>query len=496
MAGGLFSKDNRPLLMGAYFNEESIPVQQVLANAGSVVAIPFTHDWGPFKAARYVTSYQQFKALYGPTDTPGHRAVFQAFKGEGVPGRGGAGTVLCYRTGASSAAKATKVLQNTTPAAAVTLTARYEGTFGNGLRVTTQDNAANSANTDLLILDSNGNTLETYTFADTDINGTTNSLVSQINATSNWITATGTVNGVALGFVSSQAFTGGNDGSTLLAGDWTAVMAALEPERFGQLAPYDLTDSTVLTSLHTWAQGQNQNGNRFRTFVGGPSTVVGNSTDDTAATAVSRSASLNDSDWVNIGVGYVHDDTLNVDLSLAQFAPRVAGIAAQRGEVDSLSGARIADVTIKSGATEANKATCFKGGVMCLGRDSNPIAPVRLERAVTTYTTTTNGQKPYLIYRNPKFVAVLHGVEVEFTEWYQAEILGQRPVNNKTRDAVKAELLARLNRRVEAGVIQANPTVAFDQNPPPSDNDEFVAFVIGVKFGRSVEQTYTTLRVG
>ena len=491
---GTFSKDNRPLLPGVYFNEEAVVPTTVLPNAGSVVAIPFTHDWGPFKLATLVSSFAEFEAKFGKSDSPGRKAVMQAFVGEGVPGYGGAGYVLCYRTGATAAAKATKALQNTTPAAAATLSAKYEGTKGNNLTVTTQDTAGDSSKNDLIIL-LNGVEVERFTYTDNDLNTSANSLKAQIDANSDWVTITVSIDGVALGTVTNSAFTGGNDGSTLVAGDWTALMAALEIERFGILAPYDLTDSSILTSLKTWATALNAAGRRFLTVVGGAAA-------ETNAAAITRSTSLNDSDFVNLGQGSVRDvgvlgtSAVPVTLSTSQLAPRVAGILAQRGEAMSSTYAQLYGLELVGGAVESEKLAALKGGVVVLERDSDPVAPVHLGKVVTTYTTKTNAAKPYLIYRNAKFVRTIHGIETEFTEWMARNIIGKVVVDNKSRDAAKAELGSRLQRRVETRVIQPKPTVEIDQDPPPSDDDEFIALVYGVKFGRSAEQAFNILRVG
>ena len=173
MAGGVFSKASRPKRPGAYFNWLAVQPADVAPAIGSVVAVGFTHTWGPLEQAVALTSLGEFLSVYGgdPNDpSEGYKAVKQAFQGEGVGGAGGAGTVIAYRMGDNGAAKAAKTIQNTagSPANAITLTARYEGTDGNNLRVTTQNNAANSANNDLLIYD--GTTLlESYTYADTNI---------------------------------------------------------------------------------------------------------------------------------------------------------------------------------------------------------------------------------------------------------------------------------------------------------------------------------------
>jgi hypothetical protein len=102
---GVFSKSNRPRRPGAYFNFEAQVAQQVPVATGSIVAVPYTHIWGPFKQATLVTNWSEWVSIFGEGDpddpSPGVIAVKQAFKGEGVSGRGGAGAVLAYRTGTS-----------------------------------------------------------------------------------------------------------------------------------------------------------------------------------------------------------------------------------------------------------------------------------------------------------------------------------------------------------------------------------------------------------
>ena len=55
----------------------------------------------------------------------------------------------------------------------------------------------------------------------------------------------------------------------LLAGDWTAAVSALEVERFGVFAPYDMTGAPDVAALKTWAKNLNAAGKRFMTVLGG-----------------------------------------------------------------------------------------------------------------------------------------------------------------------------------------------------------------------------------
>lgn len=490
---GVFSKSSRPKRPGAYFNWEAIQPVALPPAIGSVAAVGITHSWGPLEVPTSVGSYGEFLAVFGGdpnAPTAGAKAVKQAFQGEGSAERGGAGTVIVHRMAAAAASKATRTLSNTTPAVSLTLTAVYEGTKGNDLRATVRDYAADTTKDELLIYD--GTTLlETYVYANTDIAA----LAVDINATSDWVRAVAGVTGVALAPVATQAFTTGNDGETLLAADYTDAMSKLESQRFGVLTFENLTDSSIVASLKTWAQGLNSKGRRFFTVVGG-------ALDESATTAITRSASLNDPDFVNVGVGSVRDagfpDTNGVGtiLSTAQLAPRIAGVLAARGERQSLTFAHLFGLELLNGATEAEILRAFDGGVVVLSKDSNPTNPTRIEKGLTTYTTQVDPTRPYLTYRNPKAVATMHAVEVELTEWAAEFIVGDTTVDSDTRAAVIAQINTVMARREGDRIVQPGWTAIVDPTPPASDDDEYVAFVIGAKFGRSTEQVYFTGRLG
>lgn len=483
MPGGTFSKSARPVLPGSYTNFEAVPTVQVPTAIGSIVALPFTSDWGPLNQAVQIGSLAQFKSIYGDSlDTPGYIAAKQVFQGEGVDGRGGAGAIVAYRMGAASAAKATVDLNNTSAAAALTLTAKYEGTKGNDLTVTVQDYAADSSQTEILVYDG-ALELERFRFPDTDIQAAADA----INARSGYFTATVGSTAAALATVANKAVAGGTDGTPLTGTDWTNMMNALDIERFGILAPYDLTDDTVLASLVAWTKHQNASGERFMTVVGGAA-------DETIDDALTRAASIDDPNFVTVGVGSVEDTDLGV-LSTSQFAPRVAGALANRGEGMSLTYARFIGVSIIDGPTTDEAVLAYDGGVVVLGRDSNITAPVRVEVGVTTFTSDSPDM-PVAVFGDPKFVRTMEVFEMEIAEYVDANVIGKLPVNQKTREAIIGEMQSRLRAREDAGVIQPGWTVGVDQDPAPTDDDKFVALLYGIKFGRSVEQVFNRILVG
>ena len=490
---GTFSKSNRPKRPGAYFNFIATQKETILPNSAGRVCLLVQHDWGPFETPTLVNSLAEFQSVFGPsTDTPGYKAVYGAFKGEGLPGRGGAGGVIAVRYGTSEV-KASVVI-NQSPGdtvAAITLTAVYPGSYGNDLSSTVEDNAADATNKRDLVIKVGGVEVERYTYAKTDITA----LGAAINASSEWVTAVVNNSGTEA-VKSAKSFTSGADGTVdVAAADFTTALDIAETQRFGVLAMDDLagtdwgspaTATSILASWKTWAANLNAKGKRFISVVGG-------ALDEAIGDAVSRSASLNHSDFVNIGKGGVEDASLGT-LSTSQLAPRIAGILAATGEERSLTFTRLQGCTARNFCTEAQILTGFDGGVVVLATDNHPSAPVRVEKGLTTYTGG-DSTKPYAIYRNPKYVRTTHGIETDITEWSEINVIGQLQINDGTRAYVVGHAKSVIKAREDRGVLQSGSTVAIDQDPPPTIEDEFIALIYGIAFGRSVEQIYNTVVV-
>jgi hypothetical protein len=220
--------------------------------------------------------------------------------------------------------------------------------------------------------------------------------------------------------------------------------------------------------------------------------------------AVARSAALGSPNILNLGAATLTDSTLgaggiSLTLSTAEFAARVAGALVSRGEYAALTHSRYAGIELTTGPTTAQLETAFDGGVVTFSRDSHPTAPVHVKTGLSTWTNSNalaDPSRPYLIYRQPKYVKTIHGIESDLTQWAEMFVIGQRPINDATRDAVVGEVQARLKEREDLGAIQAGWSVGIDQNPPPTDEDEFIALVINVSFARSLEQVYFTVTVG
>lgn len=490
---GSFSKENRPVRPGAYFNWEAEPTTTIPPNIGSVVCLPIVHDWGPENTIIACLSLGDFQTKFGPsTNTPGYAAVMQCFKGEGVSGRGGAGEILVYRMTGASAAPGTLALSNGT-SPAITLTARYSGSYSNNLGVYVRPGTPPTQVEVLVTL--GGAIVAIHSGLAADIDG----LAANINQTSRWVTAEVQNNSQPLSVANPstlQQFSGGDDGATLTPLQWASMLDAISAARFSLFAPYDLTENTVLQAIQAWSATLNSSGKRFMTVVGGDA-------NDTAMTAIDRSIMLGGlgaggngggENFVNLGVGTLIDDQLG-ELTTSQLAPRIAGILAARGETMSLTFARMQGCSLSDKvASDSDVALCFDGGVVCFGQDSNADSPVRVEKGLTCYVGGDDS-KPYLIYRNPKFVRTMHGIELDITDWSTASAIGLLQVNDQTRALVVGYGHQVMEQRAGLGVIQDDYSVGIDPVPPPSDDDEFIAVVYGIAFGRSVEQIYNTVYI-
>jgi hypothetical protein len=492
---GIFTKASRPPLAGSYFDWEGEQVATVPPSFGSVVAIPATSDWGPIRTAILYPNFEAYRQVFGDTDTPLHRAVYGAFKGEGRPGHGGAGGVLVFRQGVSgTSAAAVKALNNTTPAVALTLTAKYHGTRANALRITTQASAI-AGKTDLIILDGT-RVDETYTFANTDITAA----AAAINAGSKWFTAVANITGVALALVSASAVAGGNDGAVLTGAEWVQAQDAFDAQRWGVIAAYGLTDPTIRAAFVAWIVARNNIGARALAVIGGAAA-------EDNATANARSVAINDWDVVNLGQGTLHLDDLAVDASTAEFTARAAGSIANRGESRDLIYARFADVSQAAGVampTLAEQATALAAGTTVFCKDTNADAPVFIKEGVTTYANDSQspvvgGVKTHDVahYKRIKNLRIQHAIELAADDWFTTgEVAGALPVNDRIRALALGFVKGLYQQREDAEIVQHGWTVVLDQDPPPDDDQDFIQYRHGFHPTRSLRQMFHTARMG
>lgn len=500
-----------PKLAGDYFTWEAEQTRSVPATIGGILAVAGTHDWGPVNTTAHPDdvkngtlcgSWTEFVTKFGATETELSRAVFLGFKGQGFGGRGGAGSVLVVRQAGSAAAIASKVLQNTTPAAALTLTALYPGTRANALRVTVQVGTAVGTK-ELLILD--GALLkEKYVFANSGA-GALAALAADINLLSSWVSAAVTLDaGVTLADIASTALTGGNDGTTLTGGDWTTTMSVLDVARWAVLAPANLTDPTLLASLRAWQKDRNSRGARCLLVDGAAITETGGN----VATAVSRAQGTNNWDEVVLGAAVIHDDAFNRDMSTAEYASRAAGGFIARGLKLDAFFMRFSDCSLVSGPSLAGEEACLDGGVTTFSRDTNVDAPVFIKEGVTSYsndalsTVDEQGAKthPVALYKRIKNVRIQHAIELEASEWATSGmVLGEITVGDRGRSMVLGHFKEIYQAYQNGEIVQPGWSVRIDVQATADaggDDSDAIFVLHGFHPTRSVRQMLHTAKIG
>lgn len=460
---------------------------RVLPSFADTVAIPTVASWGPLgsetSGMKRYPDMAAVEEVYGTDDSPLRTAVNQAFRGEDVPGAGGAGGVIPYRMAGNAKARSTITIQNTagTPADALRLDGKYFGTTGNTLAYTVQDDPQNAAQ-DILRIYRNGAVAETFRY----LNSQTTQLALDINARSRLVTATVLSGGGSpLALASSPvSLAGGNDGATLTLANWTDALTALTFERYSLLAPYDLTDSTVVAALLQWTRDQDEANRPVMVTIGGAA-------GETLATANTRTGTLNEPHVVNVGVGTYRDLLLQKDLSTSQLAPRIAGIMAARGETADLTFALLGNLTAVVGPAPDEIQSGINAGTTMISRaTSSADADLHVEMGVTSYTTDTNSALPVEVFGNPRLVRVMDIFLRGMKEWGDSVVIGRLPNNADTRAAVDKEGKRRVDDLLTRGLILPGNADAVPPVPAPEFRSvETVTDSLPFKFGWQFART-------
>jgi hypothetical protein len=372
--GGTWNSADPPVRSGVFINIDTVATPRVAADANGVVGLVVTADWGPENQIVDIDSDTAATAVFH-TGGNASWAIKQALRGEGIAGRSGASVVKVYRAATSSSAKASIILNNTSAANALTLTAKYTGTRGNNFKVTVKTSAPPDQTTHLDILIYEGTVLrESYVrLAKSSIAA----MAAAINATSNLVTATVVTDGVALATVTTQSLTGGNSGSSLTSAEHVAAMSAFEATgQFSVIAPVGLTDNTIRATYKDWANRLNTEGRLFHLVVGGAAS-------ETVADAIARSQAMDSPYVVNI-FGDINID--GTSYSSAAMTARVAGIIANCGYQRSITFAQIPEATMTSPPSASAVESAVRAKVVPFWSDG---VAVRLQRGQTTLTTPT-----------------------------------------------------------------------------------------------------------
>jgi hypothetical protein len=462
---GSYDPNNPPVRRGFYSRILAAVEQAISGGSGGVVAIPIIHDSGPIGTPVEITSMREFDEMFGNTATDDRLAVKGALAGTGAS-NSGASAVIVYRMDITGQAAASRTFQNTGSTNALTLTAKYKGTRGNGLRVTIRNHPTDSSKDQLLIYDDT-TLVETFSYTDANVAD----LAAQVNNSvtgSDYVTATSLVSGTALGTVTTQALnTVAGANGTVAAGDYSDAQTDLESQPFNIYVMPNMTDATTLIAARAWIQSLNTTARRVLMVEAGGAA-------ETLSDAIARSAlTASDANFVNMGYNKFKElETGNV-YSSAQMVGYLAGIIAGVGVTGSITFARLSGFDLAYDAAHPGLSLgdiedAINGGVVIFSKDGKGI---RIEAEVTTFTNKADVNLPYDVFSSIKSVRTMHQIENDLTEITEEEWIGKVVNTEATRDNYLGMLLSYFQRLEAQGALKVGMSdVRFDETQDNTGN--------------------------
>jgi hypothetical protein len=490
MSGGIWNASdagNTATRPGVYINFLSQAQEGASLGSSGTVAIIGTADWGLVNGITSVTSELEVDEAFGTGGTMNLLAR-QAL-------RGGAARVKGYRISLAAVdAKASITLNDGagSPAAAVVLTAKYEGARANSFEVSVAVNANDASKKDLTITEG-GKVLEIFTHTDND------DLVSQISGQNTAVNpsryATAALSGAAnrsLGDLAATAMSGGNSGTAVTATEFSAALAALETQDWDLLIPSDTVNTTIQTSVRAYVSRLRDEGRKVIAVMGGQS-VAGMSaanvaTEFTAMKSNAQSSAIANHEGVVMVFPGIVDEVSGANLSGAQSAARVAGMISLGGFASSITKHPSGAVEVTARLTNADIKSGLQAGLCLLTAQGGQAVVESGINTLTTYTATKNRD-----FRKIRVVRALDAVAQTVSSALDTSVIGY--VNNDATGRLYTMGLISnaLDLFRTAGAIEPGFTVEPTPGTTP-DSDEFFV-TISVTPIDSVEKIFITARV-
>lgn len=469
MSGATFSPGSTMVRPGAYINITNTN-SALIPSLGTVAAL-FKSDWGPFTPV-VLSSYDSVIANFGSTG--GIDAAQQAFVG-------GAFSVVGVRVGTGgSPAAATCTLVDTTgsPINVVTITAKWQGTRGNGFTATTRVNLLDATKHDVVI--SEGVTiLQTFTY--TPGADEAAAFVAAVTAAgSSWITAVKLAAGNGIfATVASKVFAGGIS-PTATGADYTTGLGLIRSLDWN-IAIVDSEDESGGGALSLLQGFIDQVRVTDGKFVMG---VVGEQTNVSAGTRNAHSLATADYAMVYVTNGFTN--TAGTVFEGYRAAARLAGVIASTPITRSITHIVIPDaVSVTGSMTNSDVINAINNGAVCF--TVNARKQVQIEYGITTLTTPPanldNGWKKIRRVRTRDFL-----VGSIISAW--DPMIGQVPNNTAGQNALAIAAQAVISRLTNQGSLISGTIVLDPNNAPAGDS---VWFAITVQDTDSAEHIYLTI---
>ncbi len=462
--GDVVSPQTRP---GAYFNLVAQAIDLLEAGDSGVVLIVGRSDWGPTDVYVDVVSEGGAERVYG-TGLSMTKLAKQAL-------RGGAATVKCFRIAGSTAAKAAATLDDTVAAAALTVTALYDGARANSFTLTHADHAVSGS---VIELKEAGVLLETFYAA----NKENDEFMAVINLTSDYVVATiPGASDLTMADVADAPMSAGNSGASVIAGDYTAAQALHENEVFDVYVQDDDTTSANQDAAGAWADARRDAGQRFVVVHGGAAS-------ETASASRTRAGAFDSISNVYVHPGFTDED--GVVYIAQEAAARIAGLIAAKGFTKSITFAEVTGAAnVELALTTAEIGLSLEAGVCLVTSDAQVIRCEKGINTFTSYDTDPDQDQSFTKIRTIRTLdAVIGGLDSGFKAY-----IGDVTNDDDGRKSLLGAGQAFLDQLVQGRGIKPGATVILDSANPPTADQLFVK--VGVTPLDSVEQVFTTVYV-
>lgn len=419
MAGGEWEITDLPKLPGLYMNFKAAALATVTTGDRGTVVVPYKAHWG--KIGGFTEIYRETDILntFGALEDTNGSTFYKTLR---MCCLGGAKKILGYRLASDKAAKATLTLNDSTGAAKVTLTAKYEGERGNSFKVTIAPSLTEEE-TEQMKLYEGTTLLKTYTFK------TWEELINVVNTANTYITAAKAaadtdVTGKDFKAVTSTALTGGNSGiEDIAAKNYIAMLSDLEQETFNFLTLDGIYDPAIQTSVASWVINMRKNGKKIMCIMGG--SAADDTSDDAVQKAIERSAGFNHEGIINVGVGVVLD---GVSYCSAEVAPFVAGLIAGQRMTESTTYAATSfdDVTRRwRGGRSSEQEKAVTNGVFLFVYDGRIVKVLMGVNSLITLRQNQNNA-----FKKIRSIRTMDAIDSDMQQTAEDNYIGK--INNTT----------------------------------------------------------------
>lgn len=445
MSTGRWSETNKPEIPGFYNRFKTAAEETIKNGTSGTLALTVKANWGPIKEPYSISDDAEntLKQVFGSDPN------YTAYKLGKLALLGEPKELLLYRLADSDAATATLTLKSDDAVDAIKIETLYATT--RDFKVTIKTNIADPTKKNFILYEG------TKQLFNITVGGTFEEIAKFINdyVNNKYITATvlstassSTTN--TLANITSVELAGGNDGTAgIVNQDYIDAMTVFEGYKKDAFVIDGYADATLQTSIHTWNNKCQEDGDMFLIFVTG---VNGSETLDDAN---QRSNDYNDYLVNNLFCGSATYE--GVEYNSAEVLVYIAALAIGKGLKESISNETTIFTSVTPKLSKAEITSAIKNGTIVLYDDGGKIV---VADDVNTYKTYKDEEgKAFGTIQTVLFMKTVN----EDTSAKRFEYSGKVDGNDTGRTIVLSSLKQYFEELNKSGIIADDYKVYIDE---------------------------------